>query len=261
MERKTKQIRIIFIILFTMTSCVLFSLRPEMKAPEDSSGDRIPLYPESKIINIDQKDIEQVIEDSFGYDYLLYESSTNVSWTEDIGDSVQIKFDEMLPEDKWRIQSDWLYGEQIAVSEWRKGDLELTIAIIDNLNSEDLRDLKMDYGIDGLETGWTLIISHVIDITKPLPNMTATAEIQSLNNTATAEAKTAAVEATQAAQVTAQAIIELEQLLPKYNEDFNSPELADYWEIYNPNPKKWDLTNEPGMLHIMGAPRELQESK
>ena len=140
-------------------------------------------------------------------------------------------------------------------SEWKNGDLYLEILILDNLSSDDISMLNKKYGISGPQPGGTLILSHAINISQPLPDTTATAQTESINATATVKSYNQSIQATQSAQATNEAYATLQVELSALSEDFDSTQLSDKWVVYRPDPTKWDLTSSPGFLHIVGSPR------
>jgi len=264
MQRKNSLMLLASVLVLVTLSCSILTRSASIKVPGDASNEKIPLYPGSETVNIEPSDSSQFITEMLGREYLLYVSNTSISWTEDTGEDVQSKLDEELPENNWRIDKDWIWRDQLAYSEWKKGDMQLFFLINDNLDSERINNLNKKFGIGELKPGSTLIVSHVIDQSEPLPDKTATAQSISIEKTqtsqalkevgtATAVAQTQAVMATQSAQKTVQANEEVKKQLDELSDDFDSAELADHWEIYRPDPRKWDLTEEPGMLHIVGS--------
>lgn len=150
--------------------------QPVLKPPAGSSGNKVPLYPNSHKLEVNDPDKVNLIKDvlSPSPKLLAYSSTTDISWTEDTGTKVQEKFDELLPDANWRIESDWVSHDKYYGSGWRNGDLYLLVVYSDNLNSEQINDLKRRYGISGPQPGSTLIISHLWDSTQPLPTATPT---------------------------------------------------------------------------------------
>lgn len=259
-----------------LSACSVFGGASGLKPPEGSSSERIPLYSQAETISLDEADRSSFIVDILGREYILYASSTDISWTEDIGDKVKQNLDESLPDDKWRLTDDWYELGQYSFSRWKKGDLELNVVVFDNLDSSLTNDLKRGYGISGPVPGSTLIVIHVIDTTQPLPDLTATADTEKYSASATAEyqawqatstaeyfayqafatesAATAIAQATQTAQATSDAAVRLLQELQRFSDEFNSTQLSTFWDVYRPDPQKWDLTSQPGALHIVGSP-------
>lgn len=253
-------------LVIVTLACAIGS--PSMKSPSSESKENIPLYSNLKEISLDEEDKRLFVTDVLGYEYLLYASTTNLSWSEDTGDDVREQLDTKLPDEKWRLEIDWVNWtgyDQLLVSEWKKGDLGLVVVVFDNLSSEDISNLNKKYGISDLTPGSTLILSHATDKSQPLPNTTATAQVESQSATATAEfaifsasatAETMnnAVQATQSVKATSEANIALQSQLEVLSEDFNSGQLSDKWTVYRSDPTRWDLTSESGFLHIIGSP-------
>ncbi len=264
-------------LVIVTLACAIGS--PSMKSPSSESKETIPLYSNLKEISLDEEDKRLFVTDILGYEYLLYASTTNLSWSEDTGDDVRGQLDTKLPDEKWRLEIDWVNWtgyDQLLVSEWKKGDLGLIVVVFDNLSSEDISSLNKKYGISDLTPGSSLILSHATDKSQPLPNTTATAQVESQNATATAQvgsqsatataeyaifsasatAETInnAVQATQSVKATSEANIALQSQLEILSEDFNSDQLSDKWVVYRSDPTRWDLTSETGFLHIIGSP-------
>ncbi|MBN1929977.1 MAG: hypothetical protein JW786_00010 [Desulfobacterales bacterium] len=284
MKEKKFWFAILMLVVFTL-ACSIGS--PSMKSPSSESRDAIPLYSNLKEIKLDEEDKRSFVTDSLGYEYLLSASTTDISWSEDTGSDVREQLDTKLSDEKWRLKNDWMGSDQFLISEWRKGNLELLVVVLDNLTSEDISTLNKKYGISNPTPGSTLILSHAIDISQPLPNTTATAQVESQSATATAEfanfsaSATAQVEsqsatataefanfsasatseiiensiqATQSAKATHEASITLQAQFEVLSEDFNSGQLSDKWIIYRSDPTRWDLSSTPGFLHIVGSP-------
>jgi hypothetical protein len=266
---------LIGIVLFISLACVIGG-GPSLKSPSSSSPASIPLYSKINNINLGESDLSEFLADNLGRDSVLYASSSDVSWSEDTGDVVREYLDSSLPDKKWRLQTDWYpYNDQELSSIWGNGDLQLYIIVWDNLNSEIINNLKRLYGISGPTPGSTLILTHVIDTTQPLPDTTATKFAENQNATSTAEyaayyatatadtanyyttaTQDAILQETQTAQIaraTSTAFVEQQASLVQLSEDFNSDNLSSSWTIYRPDPSRWDLTSNPGFLHIVGT--------
>jgi hypothetical protein len=56
-------------------------------------------------------------------------------------------------------------------------------------------------------------------------------------------------------QATAAARAEARQMLLGLSDEFDSEQLSEAWTIYRPDPQRWDLTTNPGFLHIVGTKR------
>jgi hypothetical protein len=166
--------------LWPLLCCVLIAVqacqpRPTLGPPKDSAGKSAPLYANATRLKVGETDQQALVTDLFGADSLLYSSVTDVSWTRDAGSKVQDSLDRLLPDSNWRVETDWTsLGSAQTLSIWRNGDVRLQVLIIDNLDSSTLSDLRKRYGFSGPEAGSTLIVSHVWDISKPLPSATPT---------------------------------------------------------------------------------------
>jgi len=262
---KEKKLWFAILMLVVVTLACAIGSPSSMKSPSSESRDAIPLYSNLKEINLDEEDKRLFVTDFLGYEYLLSASTTNISWSEDTGSDVREQLDTKLPDEKWRLEIDWTGYDQFLMSEWKKGDLELLVVVLDNLTSEDISTLNKKYGISNPTPGSTLILNHAIDISQPLPNTTATAQVESQSATATAEfanfsasatAETIenSIQATQSAKATHEANITLQAQLEVLSEDFNSGQLSNKWIVYRSDPTRWDLSST-GFLHIVGSPQ------
>ncbi len=158
----------LYLILFLgLLSACLGSSSPGLKPPNGDSDKKVPLYRDGQKLEIDEKDITALIGDMFGPDYLLYNANTDVSHTQDTGIKVREQLDDLLPEANWRLESDWYALGQFYASTWRYGDLHVLVAYLDNLDSEQISNLKRRYGVAGPEPGSTLIVAHIWDMTQP----------------------------------------------------------------------------------------------
>lgn len=265
-----KAINFLFTSLILVIATQACTIRGNyMKSPNSSSRESIPLYSNHKEITLAEEDKRVLVTDMLGYEYLLYQSSTNISWSEDTGRDVREQLDAKLPEEKWRLEFDWVDWmgyDQLLVSKWKKGDMALMVVVWDNLTSENTSTLNKKYGISAPTPGSTLILSHATDLSQPLPDITATVQAESQSSTATAEfasfsaSATAAtinnsIQATKSVQATGEANVALKSQLDAISEGFNSNQLPGNWTIYRPDATKWDLTSETGFLHIVGSSR------
>jgi len=225
----------------------------------------IPSYPHAKSVDISEDDLTTFTTDILGRESILYQSATRVFWVTDTGENVAATFDQKLPDAQWRVEDDWSGIASFFGSSWRKGDLKLWIVVFDNLDSGFISDLNKEYGLTGPEPGSTLVVLHLTDTSQPLPDytatesaaeqsVTATAEAASYAATATAEIANAAIEATQSVQATAAARASVQQTLVDLSDEFDTEQLdTTKWTIYRPDPQRWDLTSNPGFLHLVGT--------
>jgi hypothetical protein len=159
-----------------------------LKAPEGSGSQNIRLYSGGKDLRIDENDQNALIEELFGRNYLFYESSTQISHIDKPAKEIHAEIDENLLNENFRLRTDWTGMRNFRLSEWQRGDLQLLIVTFDNLSSEEIRELNLVYGLQGLNPAETLIIAHLIDTSQELPDQTSTAEIESRFATRTAQA-------------------------------------------------------------------------
>jgi len=165
-DKKTLHLVIAISTFFILSSCLLFSFGSGIIAPENSLKSGIPQYPSSQKIEIEQDNLEQIVIDSFGGDYLQYDSQTVISWTEDMVIDVDLFFDEILTDDNWSNESGWDARYHSLSSEWEKEDLKLSIMLLYDLDSESIGMLNNAYGLEGVEPGGTLIFAHVVDLSQ-----------------------------------------------------------------------------------------------
>lgn len=173
--------RILFslsILLLSSLACLSSLSQPGLESPAGSTSNQVPLYPNTQGIEVTESDVVAIIGDMLGTEYLLYNSSTDISWTDDTGTKVQEQIDELLPESRWRLESDWYSSGQFYISTWRYGDLRVVVAYLDNLDSDQISNLERRYGISGPQPGSTLVITHLWDFTKPLPTPTFPVSIE-----------------------------------------------------------------------------------
>jgi hypothetical protein len=161
--------------MFLSSLACLGQSKQSLEPPSGSSGRNVPLYPNSHKITIKDSDLQFFLSNILiGGPELQYNSNSNLAWTEDIGTKVQKQFDKLLPDADWRLKEDWHTYNNYETSLWGYGDLQLLIAYFDNLNSEQINDLERKYGIFGLQSGCTMILTYVWDISNPLPSATPT---------------------------------------------------------------------------------------
>ena len=160
----------VFALAISLFAC---QLPTGLESITGSSG-KIPSYPNAQNLALSETDRVAFISAVFGSRYLLYSSTTSISWVSDTGSKVRQQFDKLLSDSNWRVESDWYRSDQYYVSLWRKGDLRVLLAYLDNLNTGQISDLKRQYGISVPEPGSTLIVTHLWDTTQLLPSPTPT---------------------------------------------------------------------------------------
>ena len=170
-----------------------------LRGPEGSDLRSIRLYSGGKDISIEENDKRIIIEELFGRNYLFFESISQISHIDKPAREIQAEIDDNLLKENFRLRMDWTGYQNIRFSEWQRGDLQLLIATFDNLGSEEIRELNLKYGLQGLSPADTLVIAHIIDSSQVLPDQTSTAEIESRSATGTAQAMGESSAATEAA--------------------------------------------------------------
>jgi hypothetical protein len=196
---KARKFLLIGMVGMLFLACSIFS-KPGMPVPNGGATESVPLYAKATTLSVAGNNLRNLITDMIGYDSLLSATLTsNVSWTADAASTVTKQLETDLSNAKWSLQRNWQQvpgSNQTQSSDWTKGSLKLVVGIRDNLSSQDISDLSMNYGISGPKLGSTLILTHVMDTTQPLPNATATRAMEFQQATATAEALSYAATAT-----------------------------------------------------------------
>ncbi len=180
-------------------ACSIFS-KAGMPVPNGGATESVPLYGKATTLNVAGNNLRNLITDMIGYDNLLSATLTsNVAWTTDAASTITKQLETDLSNAKWSLQRNWQQvagSNQTQSSDWTKGNLKLVVGIRENLSSQDINDLTMNYGISGPKQGSTLILTHVMDTTQPLPNATATRAMEFQQATSTAQALSYAATAT-----------------------------------------------------------------
>lgn len=154
--------RILFLLLIlALTGCMV----------------KTPSYDGSTSIKILDEDKEAYINSGLiDYKTTLFNHTTDFMWTKDEILDAQKHLDKSLPNDKWRLVTDWSGDQNRKRSEWKNGDIGLIVILNGNLDGTKISDLERRYGINGIDPGATLIIMYAYDKNKPQPDRTATAE-------------------------------------------------------------------------------------
>ncbi len=166
-EKKILRLIISASSFFFFSSCLFSSFGSELLVPGSNLRSAIPQYPSTQKIEIEPDVLEQIVIDLPGEDYLQYVSQTKISWTEDTIADVLVMYGETLTDDNWKNISDWEARYRYLRSEWVKEDLSLSLMLLYDLDSESIGLLNNSYGIVGLEPGGVLIISRLVDLSKP----------------------------------------------------------------------------------------------
>ena len=165
---RNKILRLIVFIstLLFFSSCLLSDFGFKFLAPGRILRSTVPQYPSSHKIEIEPTDLEQIIIDLPGEDYLQQYSQTDIAWTNDSIDEVLFDYPEILTEDNWSSDHVWELHYHYMWSEWEKENLNLSLMLLYDLDSEGIDILNSSYGIEGIEPGGTLIITHVVDLSQ-----------------------------------------------------------------------------------------------
>jgi hypothetical protein len=182
-----KKIFFVLIILLLLSLACLVGCAIKVNSPEGSDIGDISLYRGGNKIPFGEIDLNIFIEEFFGRDSLFYVSSSEFIQQERSAAEVQTEIDENLNKEGWRLELDWTGYDNIRFSEWKKGDSHIYIMTMDNLDSEDIRVMKLKYGFEGLKSGNSLTVVHIFDTSQPLPDLTSTAAAESIIATKTAE--------------------------------------------------------------------------
>ena len=165
-RNKISRLIVITSTLFLFSSCLLSNFGSKFLAPGRSLRSAVPQYPSSQKIEIEPTDLEQIIVDLPGEDYLQYYSRTDIAWTEDSIADVLFDYPEILADDNWSSDHVWEAHYRYMWSEWEKENLNLSLMLLYDLDSEGIGILNSSYGIEGIEPGGTLIITHVVDLSQ-----------------------------------------------------------------------------------------------
>jgi len=165
-RNKIPRLIVITTILFLFSSCLLSNFGSKFLAPGRNLRSAVPQYPSSHKIKIEPTDLEQIIIDLPGEVYLEYYSQTDIDWTEDSIADVLFDYPEILADDNWISDHVWETHYRYMWSEWEKENLNLSLILLYDLDSESIGILNSSYGIEGIEPGGTLIITHVVDLSQ-----------------------------------------------------------------------------------------------
>jgi hypothetical protein len=167
------------IMAFTLFMVVLVSLTGCMF--------KSPTYDGSTQIKMIDEDKEAFISNgALDYKATLYNHSEDFMWTKDEILDAQKTLDKSLPQDKWRLVSDWAGDQHKKTSEWKNGDVGLVVVLYGNLDGTQVSLFERRYGMTGMQPGATLIMMYTYDKNKPQPDKTATAQSKNADSTKTA---------------------------------------------------------------------------
>ena len=145
---------------------------------------KTPNYEGSTVIKMLDEDKEAYINAGIiDYKTSLYNHSIDFMWTKDEILDTQKHLDKSLPNDKWRLVTDWAGDQNNKRSEWKNGDIGLIVVLTGNLDGTQISNLERRYGISGIDPGATLVLMFAYDKTKLQPDRTATAETKILQMT------------------------------------------------------------------------------
>lgn len=147
----------------------------------DGPSVNVPLYRKAKEIKIQQRDLEQLKIDLFGYEQTLFANAMSVRVTDEFASDVYADLEKELIDEGWRFQSSFLYDV------WEKEDNIMFLYFEDNLTSEMVNNYRRSYGIEDLEPGQTMIFTFTADMTSPMPNPTMTKAVEMWSMTETAD--------------------------------------------------------------------------
>jgi len=172
-----KHLKSVFLIplLIAVWACSVPSIvEQQLSSSESSLNHDIPVYSDTNRVSLSDDDSYALVSELLGSSYLAYQYDSDIYWTEDKGSDVQDELDSELPDADWRLETDWSTFDTRTMSEWRKGDLQAYILILDNLNSDQISELSRRYGVSDLEPGSTLVITHVWNPEEEIPTATST---------------------------------------------------------------------------------------
>lgn len=121
-----------------------------------------------KEISIDASNRNKFVRNLLGSEYLNYSSTTKFYSTVKVGNEAILDINSQLVENKWQLETDWGHRDALILSNWKKGDFELTVLVFDDLDSFGISGLDKNYGIRGLTPGQTLFVIYATDKFAPL---------------------------------------------------------------------------------------------
>jgi len=159
--KKILTLTMLITVLFSLTGCML-------KSPTYDGATQIKVLDEDKDAYLNSGVIN--------YQATLYSHTVDFMWTKDELLDTQKNLDKSLPGDKWRLVADWQGDQHTKRSEWKNGDIGLTVVLTGGLDGTQISNLERRYGLTGIQSGATLIMMYTFDKNKPQPDRTATAQ-------------------------------------------------------------------------------------
>jgi hypothetical protein len=158
---------LVFLTASLLAGCALVAATPE---PLPSSAEtEILLYPGGNAIAPAAEDRSEFVANILGAEYLKFPSSTVFYWVETRAGEVMASLDDRLSADGWQVQTDWGHRNSLILGTWKKGDLELSILMLDDLDAVGIDSLAKNYGITGPVPGSTLLVMHMRDLAAGSP--------------------------------------------------------------------------------------------
>lgn len=133
--------------------------------PSGSSDNEISCSQDERKISVITTNSSKFVKNIFGIAETQYLSRTDYSWTLTSANNVILDLNTRLPETGWQVVSDWGHQGPSAsiLSSWKKGDSELLILLLDDLDTVGIDSLSKNYGIVGPVPKSTLCVTHFID--------------------------------------------------------------------------------------------------
>ena len=247
-----------FLILCVFMSVLTQACSGGLLGESDSGGGPsvdVPLYRKAKEIKIQQRDLEQLKTDLFGYEQTLFANQMNVRVTDEFASDVYADLEKELIDEGWRFQSSFLYDM------WQKGDNVMFLYFEDSLTSEMVNNYRRSYGIEGLEPGQTMIITFTVDMASPMPNPTLTKAVEMWSMTETAVDQERTQQAQEYAQEqTQQSVNETQQALAQTQQSYDLATQTAIAEQKRAESIKATATSISPILEQMGTEFEGEDS-
>jgi hypothetical protein len=159
------------LIVFMLVGCAHNNLGVKVLStlePTSNLNDNIPTPPAGIKISVNPADRSRFVTNLLGPEYLHFQSRSDFYWTKTSAKDVMIDLNMRLPKAKWQLTTDWGHQNALILSVWKKGEMELSILLFDDLDNVEIQSLSKNYGISGPVAGSTMLVMHVIDRATPL---------------------------------------------------------------------------------------------
>jgi len=133
--------------------------------PTTQTYDSILSFPSGERISLNTQEITKFVTNILGPEYLLFNSHTDFYWMRTNANEVILDLNKRLSDANWQIETDWGHHKQNALilSTWKKKSQQLSILMLDDLDSVGIDSLSKNYGISGPVPGSTMLVMHMLD--------------------------------------------------------------------------------------------------